>query len=148
VRLRNTFIIVSCTIALAASVFASSASAGLGRRPSGGGEAGKSVPQCSDGIDNDGDGLIDLGPDPGCTSPSDNSELDNLPSCSDGLDNDGDGLTDYPDDPGCSSPTDDLEGTAAATQCSDGRDNDRDGFIDYPADPGCYSTNDRTEKTH
>jgi hypothetical protein len=36
------------------------------------------TPQCSDGIDNDGDGLIDFGPaatnDPGCTSASDNSE--------------------------------------------------------------------------
>jgi murein DD-endopeptidase MepM/ murein hydrolase activator NlpD len=29
--------------------------------------------QCSDGIDNDGDGLIDMA-DPGCTSPADNSE--------------------------------------------------------------------------
>lgn len=31
------------------------------------------VPQCSDGIDNDGDGLIDM-EDPDCTSPSDNTE--------------------------------------------------------------------------
>jgi hypothetical protein len=31
------------------------------------------VPQCSDGIDNDGDGLIDM-EDPACSSPSDNSE--------------------------------------------------------------------------
>ena len=30
-------------------------------------------PQCSDGIDNDGDGLIDLS-DPGCSGPSDNNE--------------------------------------------------------------------------
>jgi Transglycosylase SLT domain/Peptidase family M23 len=30
-------------------------------------------PQCSDGIDNDGDGLIDM-EDPDCSSPSDNSE--------------------------------------------------------------------------
>jgi len=33
-------------------------------------------PQCSDGIDNDFDGLIDYPKDPGCTSPSDNSEID------------------------------------------------------------------------
>jgi murein DD-endopeptidase MepM/ murein hydrolase activator NlpD len=32
-----------------------------------------SVPQCADGIDNDGDGLIDM-EDPDCTSPSDNTE--------------------------------------------------------------------------
>jgi hypothetical protein len=31
------------------------------------------VPQCSDGIDNDGDGLIDM-EDPDCTSPSDETE--------------------------------------------------------------------------
>jgi hypothetical protein len=31
------------------------------------------APQCSDGIDNDGDGLIDM-EDPDCTSPSDNTE--------------------------------------------------------------------------
>jgi hypothetical protein len=31
------------------------------------------VPQCSDGIDNDGDGLIDM-EDPYCSSPSDNTE--------------------------------------------------------------------------
>jgi Transglycosylase SLT domain/Peptidase family M23 len=31
------------------------------------------TPQCSDGIDNDGDGLIDM-EDPDCSSPSDNSE--------------------------------------------------------------------------
>ena len=30
------------------------------------------APQCSDGIDNDGDGLIDMA-DPDCNSPSDNS---------------------------------------------------------------------------
>jgi Transglycosylase SLT domain/Peptidase family M23 len=31
------------------------------------------VPQCADGVDNDGDGLIDM-EDPDCTSPSDNTE--------------------------------------------------------------------------
>ena len=31
------------------------------------------LPQCSDGIDNDGDGYIDLN-DPGCTSETDNDE--------------------------------------------------------------------------
>ena len=32
--------------------------------------------QCSDGIDNDGDGKIDYPSDPGCTSPNDNDEQD------------------------------------------------------------------------
>lgn len=35
---------------------------------------GSSDPQCDDGIDNDGDGLTDFPNDPGCTSPSDDSE--------------------------------------------------------------------------
>ena len=36
-------------------------------------------PQCSDGIDNDGDGLVDFPDDPGCIGPNDDSE-DSLPS--------------------------------------------------------------------
>ncbi len=66
-----------------------------------------SLPQCSDGIDNDGDGLVDMN-DPGCASPSDNSEANSLPQCSDGIDNDGDGLVDM-NDPGCASPSDNNE---------------------------------------
>jgi large repetitive protein len=67
------------------------------------------VPQCSDGIDNDGDGKIDWPDDPGCSSPFDDAETDdcpggpNCPACSDGLDNDGDGKIDYPSDPSCAS---------------------------------------------
>jgi hypothetical protein len=109
----------------------------------------KGLAQCSDGIDNDGDGLVDLGPDPGCTSPSDNSELDTPPQCSDGVDNDGDALTDFPNDPGCDSPADNLESNRRTNpQCSDGLDNDSDGFTDYPNDPGCFSLTDNSEKTH
>ena len=73
-------------------------------------------PQCIDGIDNDGDGLVDFPADLGCTSASDNTEAPNPPSeppppapqCSDGLDNDGDGKIDLAD-PGCSGPTDSDE---------------------------------------
>jgi hypothetical protein len=108
----------------------------------------KARPQCSDGIDNDGDGLIDLGHDPGCTSPSDNDETDNLPQCSDGRDNDGNGLIDFPADPGCDSANDVLESTHVDTQCNDGFDNDHDGFTDFPNDPGCFSVLDNSEKTH
>ena len=110
--------------------------------------ATKPRPQCSDGIDNDGDGLIDLGHDPGCTSPGDNSEVDNLPQCSDGIDNDGDGAIDFPADSGCDSGSDNLESDRANTQCTDGVDNDNDGFIDFPNDPGCFSELDNSEKTH
>jgi hypothetical protein len=51
---------------------------------------------CSDGLDNDGDGLTD-GHDTACT---DSIFGEWLPACADGLDNDGDGRTDT-DDPTC-----------------------------------------------
>jgi hypothetical protein len=38
----------------------------------------QAVPQCEDGIDNDGDTLIDYPADPGCSSPMDDSELDSV----------------------------------------------------------------------
>ncbi len=40
---------------------------------------GTQTPQCSDGIDNDGDGLTDYPADPGCTSSSDNDETNTAP---------------------------------------------------------------------
>ena len=51
----------------------------------------------------DGDGLIDIPLDPGCTSRGDNDETDlrSPPMCSNGRDDDGDGLTDYGEDPDC-----------------------------------------------
>ena len=52
-------------------------------------------PECDDGIDNDGDGKIDM-EDPDCDSPTDSE----TPECSDKADNDGDGKIDA-DDPGC-----------------------------------------------
>ena len=64
--------------------------------------------QCGDGIDNDGDGFIDLA-DVGCSSALDDDETDPLPvACSDGIDNDGDGFIDLAD-VGCSSSLDDDE---------------------------------------
>jgi hypothetical protein len=67
-------------------------------------------PQCNDGIDNDGDGLIDYPADPGCYDYTDNSEVNvGLPQCSDLIDNDGDGRIDYPADLGCTSPQDNSE---------------------------------------
>ncbi len=67
--------------------------------------------QCSDGINNDADALIDFA-DPGCTSITDNTEAPNPtpnPQCFDGIDNDGNGLIDYPNDPGCSMASDNVE---------------------------------------
>ena len=71
------------------------------------------LPQCADGIDNDGDGLVDYVPppltggDPGCSSFNDNDETDAPPPapaventlalCSDGIDNDSDGHIDLAD---------------------------------------------------
>ncbi|MEE8475125.1 MAG: hypothetical protein V3T01_07235 [Myxococcota bacterium] len=51
-------------------------------------------PPCNDGFDNDGDGFIDAGSDPGCRDLDWFSEA---PECDDGVDNDGDGLIDILD---------------------------------------------------
>jgi endoglucanase len=67
---------------------------------------------CSDGLDNDKDGLTDYPNDPGCKSVLDNNESNpvaELVACNDKLDNDNDGLIDYPFDLGCSSATDNDE---------------------------------------
>ena len=70
---------------------------------------GSTTTACSDGLDNDGDGLIDLA-DAGCSDASDDDEADTVTTtaCSDGIDNDGDGLVDL-NDPGCSDAEDDDE---------------------------------------
>lgn len=70
--------------------------------PTGGG-----VGQCTDTIDNDGDGRID-GADFGCQLPSASKESPN-PQCSDGIDNNNNGLTDTADVGACSGPTDNNE---------------------------------------
>ncbi len=62
--------------------------------------------ECTDGIDNNGDGLTDYPNDPGCSAPSDNTETTvcpgtTCPACSDTVDNDGDTRIDYPADPQC-----------------------------------------------
>lgn len=121
---------------------------------------------CSDGLDNDSDGLIDYPNDPGCPNatwysesrecsdtfdndsdtfidvndPQCHGPLDFSEStnweCDDGIDNDGDGKIDWPADLGCNHFTD---GTENSNSCSDGIDNDSDGLTDYPNDPGCGS---------
>jgi hypothetical protein len=70
--------------------------------------------ECSDGIDNDNDLLID-DVDPGCYTskgynPRGNRETDTRPQCRDYFDNDYDGLTDYPADPECTNKRDNDEG--------------------------------------
>jgi len=103
-----------------------------------------SQPTCDDGLDEDGDGLVDFPDDPGCDSADDADERSDALVCDDGVDDDGDGLIDYPADPGCSDPTDATE-TSPSLVCDDGSDNDGDGLIDWPNDPGCASSTDGTE---
>lgn len=70
------------------------------------------VPQCSDIIDNDGDGWIDIA-DPGCYQgavymPNDDNESNTGFQCSNGIDDDGDGYIDATD-PECSQGDDNSE---------------------------------------
>ncbi len=110
---------------------------------SGNGGALGYIPQCRDGLDNDGDGLSDK-LDPGCHLDLNaknassyigdkTSELDFIPACIDGKDNDGDGLSDA-NDPGCHW---DLN-AARVELCSDGKDNDGDKLADKN-DPACHT---------
>ncbi len=90
-----------------------------------------SVPgACSDGVDNDGDGAIDLA-DIGCsTGSSGNSEN---PQCSDGIDNDNDGLVDANDALCGLAPGLSLEGGPVQ--------------IDIDTNGSAYSTGDTIEAT-
>jgi hypothetical protein len=109
------------------------------------------VDMCSDGVDNDGDGLVDFPADPGCSNEEDNDEYNRgtggtvTTECNDGIDNDWDGRIDYPEETGCESAVDKFE--RKYNRCSDGIDNDfpPDGLIDYPTDPGCVSDKDVNE---
>lgn len=85
------------------------------------------LPACQNGIDDDGDGNVDLS-DAGCVNADSWTES---PACDDGVDEDGDWLTDM-DDPGCAYPYSDSE----SPECDDGWDNDGDGLVDLE-DGGC-----------
>ena len=67
-------------------------------------------PICSDGIDNDRDGIVDLA-DPGCRDARDQDEADPgmVPFCANGQDDDGDGTLDFPEDEGCTGAGDACE---------------------------------------
>jgi hypothetical protein len=103
-------------------------------------------PACSNGIDDDGDGLVDHPADPGCLDADDAFERSASLPCDDGFDNDGDRGVDfdpvtYADpgdettlpagegDPGCGDPTWSTE----SPECQDGIHNDDDGLMDYDA---------------
>lgn len=94
---------------------------------------------CSDGLDNDGDGLTDHG-DPGCRGPDDvDEDPDPTSSCDDGLDNDGDGFLDM-NDPDCGGPDTTFSEFHLVPWpgCMNLKDDDGDGLTDAPADPDCY----------
>ncbi|MCX6781797.1 MAG: carboxypeptidase-like regulatory domain-containing protein [Candidatus Magasanikbacteria bacterium] len=87
------------------------------------------TPQCSDGVDNDGDGRIDFPADAGCANSDDNNEFSTgdyscsttpsggiVTQCSDGVDNDNDNLIDLAD-PGCENETDNNEFVFGEVQC-------------------------------
>lgn len=118
----------------------------------------QTVASCTDGLDNDADGLCDAGD---CIDPVTGARLDADPSCDadgdgevdegaefeagpcqDGDDNDDDGLIDFGPggDPDCDSPTDLVEGAA----CGDEVDNDGDGWVDAD-DSGCSGGSDADE---
>lgn len=110
---------------------------------------------CSDGLDNEGDGLVDQN-DPQCYGPRGSESPDGIGrnpegECSDGTDNEEDqpdGLIDR-QDPDClysgsSEAAPIVEDAVLA--CMDGRDNDGDGDVDYPADDACYGDVGRTER--
>ncbi|MEE2755921.1 MAG: hypothetical protein VYA30_04645 [Myxococcota bacterium] len=104
--------------------------------------------QCSDHIDNDGDGRID-DDDPGCSGQDDRSERQSsgIPECNNSEDDDRDGRIDWPLDPGCEARGDDSEqDPVPLPECADGIDNDGDGLIDIPMDPGCTSRGDPSEE--
>lgn len=128
------------------------------------------VEACRDGLDNDGDSLIDSS-DSGCRDATDLDEADDpaltpcrekgesregcvfeLPECADHVDNDGDGKTDLAD-AGCLDAVDDFERTDELEDptdspfpCNNRVDDDGDGLTDYPEDPDCFSAGSNTER--
>ncbi len=116
------------------------------------------LPECSDGIDNDGDGLIDYPADPGCESPEDDDESPVQPPfatatptpTTPGATTTPIGSTATPTPTPTPEPTEEPTPTPTPTptpeptqtsNCSDGSDNDADGFTDL-LDPGCLLFND------
>lgn len=80
---------------------------------------------CEDGVDNDGDNLVDCA-DSDCSAEAACPEI-----CNDGTDNDANGLVD------CSDPDCTTSPACPEKLCGDGIDNDNDGFADC-ADSDCF----------
>jgi cysteine-rich repeat protein len=90
-----------------------------------------SPPECQNGVDDDGDGRLDLA-DPGCVDEVDPSELGDA-ECDDGLDNDGDGDVDFQldgsGDAACLAPEGATE--QSGTACNNGIDDEGEWGNDY-----------------
>ncbi len=100
---------------------------------------------CRDGLDNDGDGLVDR-MDTGCDGPDDVSETGaevGNSLCSNGIDDDGDGQTDAAD-LGCQAA---AVADGVVDGCRNGKDDDGDGKTDFPDDPGCAGFADSSENS-
>ncbi len=111
--------------------------------------------QCQDGIDNDGDGVVDL-LDIGCANNQDNDEY-NAPliACGNGVVEQGEFCDDnnLNNNDGCSSTCQIEAGwicsgglsVCVRTICNNGIDDDGDNLIDFPADTACANINDNNE---
>ena len=91
-------------------------------------------PDCSDGLDDDLDGIIDFPLDPGCVSPTDDSEADPVLDCDNGIDDDNDGLTDLAIRVATALRRSER---GAIYECDNGIDDDGDVLSDFPDDDGC-----------
>ena len=100
-------------------------------------QAAVAGPQCSDGIDNDADGLVD-NLDPQCHIDGDATNIDSYdPTIEQEVDSTAGCVGCGPRSTGGGGGG----GGGAMNICSDGKDNDGDGLIDA-ADPGCHSDDD------
>lgn len=102
----------------------------------GGGGGSGSTPACRDGIDNDGDSLVDSA-DPGCHSDGNASNSSSY---------DSNGTSEVNSTTPTTTAGGGGGGGGSLPQCSDGQDNDSDGFKDS-ADPGCHNDGNANNTT-
>ena len=116
--------------------------------PGDAGHTGSRIEICANGIDDDGDGLVDCD-DPACSCKHPNclwgwcgSSIYSAPleNCGNGKDDDGNGLIDC-DDPDCAADplcTATFPDGGREENCSNGVDDNGDGLIDCD-DPSCFA---------